>query len=431
MITEIQLVNWKSFEKGKLHIDPLTVLIGTNASGKSNALDALALLNRIASGTMLTSALQGDNALAALRGGLEWAARKSKNRFTLGVICRPKDEWTEYEYKIECHIRDKRCEVTSEQLVRTKYKQGRNEGKRIRIGTINLFKTDSCEATSPTITARLYNEKKGAPKPLSRNHALIYQLSALQLRQEITGGIQEVIKSMREIFILDPIPSHMRAYTPLSDKLDSDARNIAGVIAALPPPKQRQLVSTLSKYARKLPERDIKRVYTGTVGSFKSDAMLYCTESWEHDGRRRHTVDARGMSDGTLRFLAILTALLTRPKGSLLIVEEVDNGLHPSRARLLLDMLRSVGVKNGIDILVTTHNPSLLDTMGPEMVPFITVAHRDAKNGHSILTLLEDISQLPKLLAVGSIGKLSSQGLIEKSLTDSVSSRNRRGQSNG
>ena len=41
MITELQLENWKSYEKAVLHIDPLAVLVGTNASGKSNALDAL------------------------------------------------------------------------------------------------------------------------------------------------------------------------------------------------------------------------------------------------------------------------------------------------------------------------------------------------------------------------------------------------------
>jgi predicted ATPase len=123
------------------------------------------------------------------------------------------------------------------------------------------------------------------------------------------------------------------------------------------------------------------------------------------------------MSDGTLRFLAILTALMTRPSGSLLVIEEVDNGLHPSRARLLLGMLREIGSQQGVDVLVTTHNPALLDAMGTEMVPYITVAHRGPATGHSMLTLLEDIERLPKLLAQGPIGRLSSQGLIEESLS--------------
>jgi len=117
--------------------------------------------------------------------------------------------------------------------------------------------------------------------------------------------------------------------------------------------------------------------------------------------------------------LAILTALLTRPKDSLLVIEEVDNGLHPSRAKLLLDMLRTVGAERGVDVLVTTHNPALLDAMGTQMVPFITVVNRNPTTGHSVLTLLEDIEQLPKLLAQGSVGRLSSQGLIEKTISES------------
>ena len=122
------------------------------------------------------------------------------------------------------------------------------------------------------------------------------------------------------------------------------------------------------------------------------------------------------MSDGTLRFLGILTALLTRPKGSLLVIEEVDNGLHPSRSQLLLSMLGEVGGDRSVDVMVTTHNPALLDAMGTEMVPFITVAHRETLGGGTELTLLEDIASLPKLLAQGPVGRLSSRGLIEKAL---------------
>lgn len=236
-----------------------------------------------------------------------------------------------------------------------------------------------------------------------------------KLRQEIQDAITEVIGSLREIFILDPIPAHMRSYSSLSDRLESDARNIAGVIAALPKPQQTEIESVLTNYASKLPERDIRRVYAEPVGRFNSDAMLYCEEAWG-DGDAPPTVDARGMSDGSLRFLAILTALLTRPAGSLLVIEEIDNGLHPSRANMLLEMLKTVGAERRVDVLATTHNPALLDAMGPSMVPFITVAHRNPETGASDLTLLENIRELPKLLAQGTVGRLSTKGLIEKSL---------------
>jgi hypothetical protein len=189
---------------------------------------------------------------------------------------------------------------------------------------------------------------------VSRSHSVIFQLAGQKLRQEIQEGIETVISNLREIFILDPIPSHMRSFSQLSNTLESDASNIAGAIAALPNDRKKEIEQTLVKYASQLPERDIRKVYAETVGIFKSDAML--------------------------------------------------------------DMLKTVGTQRRVDVLVTTHNPALLDAMGTEMVPFITVANRDINTGYSILTLLEDIDQLPKLLAQGPIGRLSSQGLIEKGL---------------
>lgn len=409
MITALLLEDWKSYQSAVLQIDPLTVVIGTNASGKSNALDALAVLNRLANGAMLTTALQGDSALTPIRGGLEWAARRPGSTFEIGVIVRS-DELTEYEYRLQCLVSDSRCEVSSEQLSRTKYRHGKG-GRRHTAGTIKLFRTDTSVEGSPTIVARLYNEKQGTPRQVGRSNPILFQLMGQKLRQEIQDGVDFVLTSLRDIFILDPIPSHMRGYSPLSDKLEPDARNIAGVIAAFSEGKQEEVEAILTKYASRLPEKDIRRVYAETVGKFKSDAMLYCEEHWV--GPEAPTVDARGMSDGTLRFLAILTALLTRPSGSLLVIEEVDNGLHPSRASMLLDMLKTVGKERKVDVLATTHNPALLDAMGMEMLPFITVAHRMPDSGHSALTLLEDIKMLPKLLAQGSIGRLSSRGLIE------------------
>ena len=417
MITQLELDNWKSYQNAVLQIDPLTVVIGTNSSGKSNALDAFAFLNRVATGSLITSALQGDGALMPLRGGVEWAARRPGSTFSLAVVCRA-DEITDYQYRLECKVIETRCEVSAELLSRTRYRLGKDGRRRSAVGTIRIFHTDPVAESSPTIVARLYNEKKGIRRELGRSQPVLFQLAGQKHRQEIQDAVAEVQGSLRDIFILDPIPSHMRGYSPLADKLDSDASNIAGVIAALPPPKQEEIEEVLTHYASKLPERDVRRVYAETVGKFKSDAMLYSEEHWLEHGEPP-TVDARGMSDGTLRFLAILTALLTRPAGSLLVVEEVDNGLHPSRAHMLLDMLKAVGARRKVDVLATTHNPALLDAMGTAMVPFITVTHRDKETGNSVLTLLEDIKQLPKLLAQGSIGRLSSKGLIEKTLQQS------------
>lgn len=112
-----------------------------------------------------------------------------------------------------------------------------------------------------------------------------------------------------------------------------------------------------------------------------------------------------------------LTVLIgTNAKGSQLIIEEIDNGLHPSRAELLVRMLREIANKRNIDILFTTHNPALLDALGPEIVPFVVVVHRDSETGESKLTVVEDIDNFPKLFASASLGKLTVSGAIERSL---------------
>ena len=415
MLTKICIQDWKSIENAELNIDALTVLIGSNASGKSNLLDALTFLQRTAAGSFLTSALQGDSALSAMRGGLEWAARKPGKRFCFSAIAQGSDETIELDYNIECEIDGGQCQLLSEQLIRRKYRFSKKGRRHKNPSQINIIRTDSISVDSPTITARLYNGKQGTPRHLSRASSVLFQLSGQKLSAEVEEAIEGMSRILKSVFILDPIPSHMRGYSVFSDRLLPDAANIAGVLAALPNDQKTSIESTLTKYAAHLPERDIVRVYSEAVGKFNSDAMLYCEEGYSDPPM---LLDARGMSDGTLRFLAILVALLTRPKGSLLVVEEVDNGLHPSRSNLLLEILRDVGQGRGVDVMVTTHNPALLDAMGTEMIPFITVAHRKASNGATDLTLLEDLDDLPRLLAIGTVGKLATKGVLEEALSN-------------
>lgn len=413
MLKQLILENWKSFRHAVLQIDPLTVLIGTNASGKSNALDGLEFLNRTARGKEIQASLLGDETLSSIRGGVEWAAFIPETQFTLKVLVQGEDERTDYLYSITVETKP-RVQLFAESLLRIKKRPKTDKNPY----QIFLFQADALSSPdSPTIVARLYNEKSGTRKEVRRSTSILSQLTGLSsLKQEIIEGISIVSQVLQKIFILDPIPSRMRSYSPFSDSLHSDASNIAGVLAALPPEQKIKVESTLSEYVTHLPERDIRKVWAEPVGKFNSDAMLYCEELWIAE-QPSTLIDARGMSDGTLRFLAILTALLTRTENSQMVIEEVDNGLHPSRSDLLIRILREIGEQRRIDILITTHNPALLDALGPEIIPFVVVAHRDYETGESKLTLLEDIENLPKLMASGPLGKLTSQGSIEKSLS--------------
>jgi AAA15 family ATPase/GTPase len=73
VLTQIQLRNFKSYRSGTLHLAKLTVLIGANASGKSNLIEALRLLGRIAQGERLS--------FISLTHNLSTPQRNSRNEF--------------------------------------------------------------------------------------------------------------------------------------------------------------------------------------------------------------------------------------------------------------------------------------------------------------------------------------------------------------
>ena len=416
MIKSIQLHNWKSFRNATVYFDPLTVLIGTNASGKSNALDAIDFLARMGQGKDLATCLRSESNGDSFRGGVDWVATKGEKTFTITMFVTGAAENEEYEYSIEVTPSPKPL-ITSERLVRHK----RRPRSKSKFKPLQIFWTDPCQAEDAAITARLYNEKRGAPRQMQRGIPILSQLQvgiANITRQEILAGIKAAASALSRLFLLNPIPSHMREYCQKSERLHHDGSNLAGVIAALPESRKKDIESTILRYVSELPEKDITSLKAELYGPFHSDAILICEEQWSKTEAPLQ-VDARAMSDGTLRFIAILTALLTLPEGTQLVIEEIDNGLHPSRSDLLLKMLRDIGSERSVDIVATTHNPALLDALGPEMVPFVIVAHRDPESGDSKLTLLEDVENLPKLMAQGKLGTLATSGALERSLNPS------------
>jgi predicted ATP-dependent endonuclease of OLD family len=102
MIKSLRLENWKSFSEAIQYIDPVTILIGTNASGKSNLLDALELLRRIGSGADVDDAVNGSGVLSGLRGGASSICRQPSQWLALEVIIGdPHDVDRDCRYRIK------------------------------------------------------------------------------------------------------------------------------------------------------------------------------------------------------------------------------------------------------------------------------------------------------------------------------------------
>jgi predicted ATPase len=425
MLKKLTLENWKSFRHAVLPIDPLTILIGTNASGKSNALEALEFLKRTASGRDIRSAFAGDLVtLPPIRGGIELAALKPATQFTLKVLVQGEDDTTDYQYSITVETQPE-AQLLAESLIQIKQPRNPNESSQEEM----IFQTREHQLL-PENTVAINWEETNLQGELNfrRSQSILGQLIYQVFSGKITGDslvarklIEKstiVQQALLSIFVLDPIPYKMRSFTRLFQpwQLQNDASNIAGILAALPEEEKAKIESIILQYMKDLPEKDIQKIWAEPVGRLNTDAMLYCEELWAKN-QPPMLIDARGMSDGTLRFLAILTALLVLPEGSQLVIEDVDNGLHPSRSELLVKMLREIGEQRQIDILATTHNPALLDALGAEIVPFVVVAHRDSETGESELTLLENVENFSKLFASASLGKLTVNGAIERNLS--------------
>ena len=85
---------------------------------------------------------------------------------------------------------------------------------------------------------------------------------------KMVEAINVVSQSLENIFILDSIPSNIRHYSPLSDRLESDGSNIAGVLAALTEERKNEVELTLSHFIKYLPEKDIQKVWAGHRSGF-------------------------------------------------------------------------------------------------------------------------------------------------------------------
>ena len=110
-------------------------------------------------------------------------------------------------------------------------------------------------------------------------------------------------------------------------------------------------------------------------------------------------VHQTGVSSGTLRMLALMTALHAEPDANLIGIEEPENYVHPTALSAFLDHLRPV--QDRIQFMVTTHSPLLLDYLdAPEAV---RVVRRDNEAGTTVVQQ-DDADGVRKALEASGFG---------------------------
>lgn len=415
-LAQLRIPAFKSVRGATVPLGPLTLLVGRNGSGKSNVIDAVAVLSALASGVPIRDALDGGREGPLIRGGSEGCAPVGEDSFKIG--CTASIRRTRYCLDLEVAVRPT-VQVVSERLW-TRSKAGPRRGEQQ-----DLLRTDKLGPDSGDIVARWDNRKPG-PNPAVTFRAT--QLLTAQVATRVPATSQagrhvrdvaeQMLNVMSEVFILDPVPQQMREYVPDKDvNLRRNADNLSAVLADLS--RDAEMQEALHRMTESLSEAQVSEL--GTARSDLGDVM---TTVRERVGATVQSVPARLMSDGTLRFLAIAAALLHRPRSSgesdrtaraerLLVVEEIENGLHPSQAALLLDRLKE-SAESGVRTLATTHSPAILDALAGDDHQGVMVCNRD-DDGWSRVSRLTDFPDYFEIVGRGPLGTAAERDRLRTS----------------
>jgi len=398
-ITELRLTRFKSFRDAVLPLEPFTLLVGRNGSGKSNALDALTALSALAGGEEIRDALDGGRDGAAVRGGVLGCAPFGEHEFTLG-----------------CTVRTGADEVTLDVRVQTG-PTVQVVWEKLRINDRVVLRTDDPHPDLGDIVARWRNQLVGPnPKVSFRASRLLTtqvaaRIDGTEAGRTIHRAAGQVLAALQGVFVLDPVPHQMRQYVPRRDSLlRRNAENLSAAVATLiDSPAGKNLIRVA---LGRLNEQDIGDV--DVAASTLDDVMITLRE-----GTNGHEVPARLMSDGSLRFLAVPTALMQTPEQGeaepassaedvvgqrTVVIEELENGLHASQARHLVDLVRDQVRLRRVRALATAHSPALLDALHGDEHRSVVVCQRDAA-GHSTLTPLVDLPGYLQVVAGGGLGR--------------------------
>jgi predicted ATPase len=225
----------------------------------------------------------------------------------------------------------------------------------------------------------------------------------------IPSTLRQYQQVLQNILFLDPVPAKMREYSFKSDKrLQEDGTNLSSVLYRLWE-NQPENQSAILNFIQSLPEQAIDGL--DFIFGPRDEVMVRLTETF---GDRNRPCEAALLSDGTLRVLAIAAAMLSATEGSLVVIEEIDNGVHPSRAKHLLASIRNIAEQRNLRVLLTTHNPALMDALPDEAIGDVVFCYRDPEQGDSRLVRMSDIYDFPRLISQGSLGQLVTAGIVEK-----------------
>ena len=406
----ITIKNFKSYKEATLPLAPLTLLIGANASGKSNAIEAFQFLSWVAGGERLSTLKNRVNdSDKIIRGNVSDLPFRETEQFVLSFSADSSNYESIFNIRFnEIYFGFEIIETENENFIFT-FDDVADDGIYVSQESLsNNFEIDD-NKTIFSIKNSDYSDVFNLSKELL-SFFLKEDGSPCKI-EKIYNDINFLKSLILNSYFFDFVPSQMR-YESLSEKgLRSNGQNLAGVLHYLceKDGHASDNKTKLLNLIKSLPEQNIidikfyvdhrERVEFALIENFANTPKEFPMDL---------------LSDGTLKVLAIATALLSVSTGSTLVIEEIDNSIHPSRAHDILSLMRQYAEERGLKLLLSTHNPALMNAIPDEALADVIFCYRDPQQGDSRLVRLGDLDDYVGLVVQGSLGDLVTRGIVER-----------------
>lgn len=353
--THIILKNWRNFRSVDTALERRVFIVGPNAAGKSNLLDALRFLQDIASiGGGLQQAVSKRGGISKIR----CLAARRYSDVILSIEVGNGDQIAEWSYRLE---------------------MSQDEGSRPYV------KKELVKKGEELILERPDKDDEQDPERLKQTH-----LEQVNANKEF----REIAKFLTTIRYLHIVP-HIIREPDRSIGMQDDPYG-GDFLERLARTQKKTLDSRLNKIKNALkvavPQlKDLKldRDYRGTP---------HIQGLYEHWRPKAGWQAEDQFSDGTLRLLGLLWSVLegTGP----LLLEEPELSLHPGIIRHIPQMLARLSRKKGRQVFVSTHSPELLQDPGIDAREVLLLT--PSPDGTKV-TAAQDDEQVVALLETGDI----------------------------
>jgi predicted ATPase len=340
LLRRFRIRNFKAIrDSGSLELTPLTVLIGNNGSGKSSVIEAL--------DTLRTLVVQDVDAAMQLWKGIEHVRNKARARQTRHTQAGSEKSSKPITFSLVGNTGRVPFAATTMLNERGNENELFIEREFGRFGSVRFDRHE--------------DQIKVSGDPATTQRKEWFMNSAASLLSTYLGSYVEgwQFLNLSPQLMGNPVP---QTRTSRGVRLDRSGANLAEYLLDI---RRRDLaafdgiVDTL-KYV--LPyASDVQPTSTSEI---ERAAYLQLSE-------KDFKVPGWLISAGTLRLLALLAVLRHPSPPSLIIVEEIENGLDPRSMRLLVDEIQRIVESGRSQVILTTHSPSLLDSIPLKSIVFV------------------------------------------------------------